>query len=99
MITSSLRTQRTTRLSKRVFHKSMDPYREAIDSVLTSFGADERAGLTANEARARLDRYGKNELATQKRVPRWRKFLEQFQDVLVVLLLVATVISAVLWLY
>jgi Ca2+-transporting ATPase len=31
-------------------------------------------------------------------VPGWRKFLSQFQDVLVVLLLIATLISAVLWL-
>ncbi len=32
-------------------------------------------------------------------VPSWRKFLAQFQDVLVILLLVATAISAGLWLY
>src|SRR5690606_22432084 len=32
-------------------------------------------------------------------VPAWRKFLAQFQDALVILLLVATAISAALWLY
>ena len=32
-------------------------------------------------------------------MPAWKKFLEQFQDVLVVLLLIATAISAGLWLY
>ena len=32
-------------------------------------------------------------------MPAWRKFLAQFQDVLVILLLVATAISAGLWLY
>ena len=32
-------------------------------------------------------------------MPGWRKFLAQFQDVLVILLLIATVISAGLWLY
>ena len=36
-------------------------------------------------------------LTAEKPVPAWRKFLAQFQDVLVVLLLVATAISAVLW--
>ena len=51
------------------------------------------------EARARLDRYGRNELAAEKPVPGWRKFLAQFQDMLVVLLLVATAISTGLWLY
>ena len=51
------------------------------------------------EARARLDRYGRNELAAERPTPGWRKFLAQFQDMLVVLLLVATAISAGLWLY
>ena len=32
-------------------------------------------------------------------MPVWRKSLEQFQDVLVILLFIATLISAVLWLY
>jgi magnesium-transporting ATPase (P-type) len=34
-----------------------------------------------------------------KNVPGWKKFLAQFQNVLVVLLLIATAISAGLWLY
>ena len=32
-------------------------------------------------------------------MPAWRKFLAQFEDVLVILLLIATAISAALWLY
>ena len=51
------------------------------------------------EARARLALHGKNELTTDKPVPSWRKFLAQFTDVLVILLLLATAISAALWLY
>ena len=35
----------------------------------------------------------------EKPVPAWRKFLAQFQDSLVILLLIAATISAVLWLY
>ena len=37
-------------------------------------------------------------MTAEKPVPAWRKFLAQFQDVLVILLLIATVISAGLWL-
>jgi Ca2+-transporting ATPase len=55
--------------------------------------------LSADEARSRLARFGRNELAAEKPVPAWRKFLLQFQDVLVILLLIATVISATVWLY
>ena len=74
-------------------------YQRPFDAVLVGLGSDARRGLSAHEARERLLRYGANELAAEPPVPGWRKFLVQFQDVLVVLLLVATAISAVLWLY
>jgi Ca2+-transporting ATPase len=74
-------------------------YRQSIPKILTRLNTDARHGLSAEEARARLDKYGKNELASEKPVPWWRKFLRQFQDTLVVLLLVATAISTALWLY
>src|SRR5688572_3931749 len=77
----------------------MNAYQQTVDDVLAALGTDARGGLSEGEARARLEKYGKNELTAEKPVPRWRKFLAQFQDVLVILLLVATVISAVLWLY
>ncbi|MGB9938871.1 cation-translocating P-type ATPase [Methanosarcina sp.] len=75
------------------------PYRQSANEVLTALDTDVRSGLSEGEARARLDRYGKNELTAEKPVPAWRKFLAQFQEVLVILLLIATLISAGLWLY
>ena len=66
---------------------------------MAEFGSDARLGLSEAEARARLDRHGRNELTAEEPVPAWRKFLAQFQDVLVILLLIATLISAALWLY
>ncbi|WP_025039952.1 cation-translocating P-type ATPase [Nitrosospira briensis] len=75
------------------------PYQQEIDNLLIGFATDAQRGLSEEEARARLDRYGKNELEAEKPVPRWKKFLAQFQNVLVILLLVATAISAGLWLY
>jgi P-type Ca2+ transporter type 2C len=58
-----------------------------------------RERLSGEEARKRLDRYGRNELAGEKPAPWWKKSARQFQDVLVVLLLAATVISGGVWLY
>jgi Ca2+-transporting ATPase len=75
------------------------PYQQDVDQVLTILGADARNGLTEKEARARLERYGKNELTAEKPAPSWKKFLSQFKDVLVILLLIATAVSAVLWLF
>ncbi|MDI9395871.1 MAG: cation-translocating P-type ATPase [Euryarchaeota archaeon] len=75
------------------------PYRQTATEVLTAFNTDSLSGLSGGEARERLNKYGKNELMAEKPVPAWRKFLAQFQDILVILLLIATLISAGLWLY
>ncbi|MEX2220178.1 MAG: cation-translocating P-type ATPase [Candidatus Rokuibacteriota bacterium] len=76
-----------------------DPYRQSAAETLALLGTDARLGLGEAEARARLERHGRNELAAEKPVPAWRKFLRQFQDALVILLLVAAAVSAGLWLY
>ena len=67
------------------------------EEVLAALASDAGRGLTQAEACARLARFGANVLTAEKPVPAWRKLLAQFQDVLVVLLLIATAISAVLW--
>jgi Ca2+-transporting ATPase len=77
----------------------VSPYQQTVDDLVVVCGTDLRRGLSDGEARARLEQYGRNELAAQKPVPAWRRFLAQFQDVLVVLLLIATAISAGLWAY
>ena len=74
-------------------------YQLPVREVLAAHDTDERHGLSEAEARARLNRYGRNELTAEEAVPWWKKFLAQFQDVLVILLLVATFISAGLWMY
>src|SRR4029078_4826342 len=74
-------------------------YRHSVDEVLLTLQTDARHGLSDVEARTRLARYGRNELTAEKPVPAWRKFLAQFQDTLVILLLVATAISLGLWMY
>lgn len=77
----------------------MTGYQQPVEEVLRALGSDARRGLSQEEALARLERYGKNELTAEKPVPAWKKFLAQFQDPLVIPLLVATGISTVLWLY
>ena len=71
-------------------------YRWTPADLAAALGTDIARGLSDEQAHARLDQYGRNELTAEQRVSGWRRFLEQFQDVLVILLLVATVISAAL---
>ena len=80
------------------FFSRSPPHSASVEDALVALASDARHGLSRAEARARLDRFGPNALTAEKPVPAWRKFLAQFQDVLVVLLLVATAISAALWL-
>ena len=78
---------------------SSTAYRQRVEDLLTALGSDERRGLAVEEAQSRLERYGRNELTAEKPPPAWRRFLAQFQDVLVILLLIATAISAGLWVF
>jgi P-type Ca2+ transporter type 2C len=77
---------------------SQPAYRRPAAEVLGELTSDGERGLSAAEAQARLARYGRNELPEEPPVPAWRRFLAQFQNVLTILLLVATVISFVAWL-
>src|SRR5688500_3924495 len=40
----------------------LEPYRKSVSDVLAEFGTDARFGLSEAEARARLERYGRNAL-------------------------------------
>src|SRR3954468_23209883 len=74
-------------------------YQQSVEENIARQATDAVRGLTSAEARARLERDGGNRLDAERPVPAWRKFLAQFTDLLVILLLIATAISAVLWLY
>jgi len=73
------------------------PYAVPASEVVAALGSDATRGLTQAEAQRRLESVGPNVLAAEPPVPAWRKFLAQFQDVLVILLLIATAISAAIW--
>ncbi|HEX6066180.1 MAG TPA: cation-translocating P-type ATPase [Longimicrobiales bacterium] len=72
-------------------------YQRGTEEVIAALGSDARRGLTSSEARTRLDQHGRNELPAREPPARWRRFAAQFQNTLVILLLIATIISAVLW--
>src|SRR5688572_26754070 len=92
-------TEKSPTSARASSDSSTAPYRQRIDEVLAMHGTDVQLGLSGAEARARLERFGRNELTAEEPVPAWRKFLCQFHHVLVILLLIATLISAGLWLY
>ena len=74
----------------------VEPYHAMdTDSALQALETD-RKGLSEREARDRLVKYGYNLLAERKRVSTLQIFLDQFKDFFILLLLGASLISALL---
>jgi len=67
-----------------------------IDSIARELETDPLRGLTPAEARERLARHGANELAKGHRASPVQLFFGQFRNTLIVILLAATVLSALL---
>lgn len=69
-------------------------YRESKEEVLKELGANERQGLTSKAAQEKLTQVGPNALVEGKKKSVVEVFLEQFKDLMVIILIVAAVISA-----
>lgn len=74
------------------------PHRAPSGSLVSALGSNATCGLTQAEAQMRLDKYGPNRLKSVPETPWWSRLLEQFRNVLVIILLVAVVISMIEWL-
>ena len=74
------------------------PHRVPAQAVVAALGSDVALGLTRAEAQRRLEQFGPNQLKSAPETPWWTRLLEQFQNFLVIILLVATVISMAEWL-
>ena len=70
---------------------------QEADAAIKATKTDIAAGLTAQEAAARLLANGRNELQPEPQVPAWRRMLAQFQSPLIYLLLVAIAIALLAW--
>ena len=64
--------------------------------VLELLAVDAEQGLSAKSAEALLIQYGPNELTETPPVPTWRKFLRQFGDLVVLILIAAAIIAGIL---
>jgi Ca2+-transporting ATPase len=71
-------------------------YSQPAQAALEQLKAELNRGLSAAEAQQRLARYGYNELPSGKKTPLWRLFLAQFNDFVVLLLIVASLVSIAL---
>ena len=68
-------------------------YRSGAEEVLKSLGSSP-IGITVEEAKLRLQKYGKNALEQGKRAGFFKLFISQFKDVMTILLIAAAAITA-----
>ncbi len=73
----------------------IDWYQKEIAEVFKELETDPK-GLSDDEATRRLAEYGVNELQAEGRISPWTILFEQFKNVLIIILLLATVVSAFL---
>lgn len=69
-------------------------FSKSKEEVLNELGVTEK-GLTSSEAHEREKKYGKNQLNEEEKISTLAVFLSQFKDFLVIILIIASIISAV----
>ena len=73
-----------------------EAHSRTIEVVVGDLQADLEQGLTQAEAQKRLAEFGANELAEEERASPFTLFFAQFKNTLIIILLIATVLSALL---
>ena len=65
------------------------------EEVLRQLDTDEKQGLTEKEVKGRQEKYGKNKLEEKKKESFIVKFIKQFNDFMIIILIISSIISAV----
>lgn len=73
----------------------MKAYQMDINQIFREFNTS-KDGLSHTEILKRQEKYGLNELPERPKTPSWKKFLEQFHNPLIYVLLASSVLTAIL---
>lgn len=76
-----------------------DGFSKSVEEVLSHFRVDQERGLSLDQVKEYQKKYGPNELPAEEGKTIWQLILEQFDDLLVKILLLAAIISFVLALF
>ena len=70
-------------------------FNKTVDEVESTLKTNAENGLTAEEAKKRQEESGLNELKAKKKKSLFVKFLEQFKDFMIIILIISAIISGV----
>ncbi|HIK25428.1 MAG TPA: cation-translocating P-type ATPase [Thermosynechococcus sp. M46_R2017_013] len=68
----------------------------SADDVVARLRSDRQEGLNLTEVQQRQAQYGRNELTDSGQRPRWQIFIDQFRNIMLIMLLVVAVVSGTL---
>ena len=71
----------------------MTPYNQKIEEVLSALGTAEQNGLTADAIREKQKIFGQNKLKEKKKKTLLARFIDQFKDVMILILIAAAIVS------
>ena len=74
----------------------MEYFSSKAEQVLQSLQTDPAQGLSAAEAAKRLEQHGANVLREKKKKTNLQRFLDQFKDVMILILIAAAIVSFVI---
>ena len=69
------------------------------EAVLVDLVTDQKLGLTSDEVKSRQEKYGENKLQEKKKKTMFQRFMDQFKDPMIIILLIAAAISFGLAIY
>ena len=70
-------------------------FNKSIEEVEKYFEVDKSKGLSNEQVEKLREKYGTNELETKKKKSLFVKFLEQFKDFMIIILIIAAIISGI----
>ncbi|MFW6135129.1 MAG: HAD-IC family P-type ATPase, partial [Elusimicrobiota bacterium] len=71
-------------------------YQKSIKEIESELNTSLQTGLSKSEVRVRLEKIGPNQLKEGKKRTIWNMLIDQFKDVLILILLVSAVVSVLL---
>ena len=69
------------------------------EAVLVDLVTDQKTGLSGEEVKSRQEKYGENKLQEKKKKTMFQRFMDQFKDPMIIILLIAAAISFGLAIY
>src|SRR6478752_895717 len=75
--------------------RPQNPVAATVDDVARELGVEVLAGLSSQEARNRLEKFGPNKLAEGSKEPGWRAFLRQYEDFMQLILVGAALVNQI----